>query len=90
MSATPLDKVRRQFAELKNERRTWETAWRDYKNYIVPHRGRFLTSEDASEVNRGDFRSSDKRVNSVASRSLSILASGIMACRFDPEARAFF
>lgn len=79
MSATPLDKVRRQFAELKNERRTWETAWRDYKNYIVPHRGRFLTSEDASEVNRGDFRSSDKRVNSVASRSLSILASGIQS-----------
>ena len=79
METSPLGKVRRQFAELKNQRRPWETAWRDYKSLIAPHRGRFLASESSAEVNRGDFRSNDKRINSVASRSLSILASGIQS-----------
>lgn len=79
MEQSPLERVRKQFADLKNERRGWEPAWRDYCEYIAPHRSRFLVSESANEVNRGDFRSRDRRINSVASRSLSILASGIQS-----------
>ena len=79
MGKKAIDKVRKKFAELRGERTPWEGKWREYQSYVLPSRGRFLTSSSASEVNTGSFRDVDKRVNSVASRSLSILASGIQS-----------
>lgn len=77
--STPLEKVRRAFAAVKQERRSWEPGWREYQSFIEPARGRFLASPSASEVNNGARLCEDKRVNSEASRALSILASGIQS-----------
>lgn len=79
MVNSPLEKVRRAFAAVKQERRSWEPGWRDYQCYIEPARGRFITSANASEVNNGIRVTEDKRVSSEASRALSILASGIQS-----------
>ena len=84
-----LEKIRKHFAELKHERQSWEPYWRDVKDYIAPQRGRFLTSPNVNEVNRGENAFSDKRINGVASRALSILASG-MQSGLTSKARQWF
>ena len=89
MAGTSLEKLRNHFAELKQERRSWESYWRDIKDYVSPQRGRFLTSPSASEVNRGESAFSDKRLNGVASRALSVLASG-MQSGLTSKARQWF
>lgn len=85
---TPLEKVKKRFSQLKQERRTWEPYWRDVKDYICPSRGRFLVSESSAEVNLGDAFN-DKRINGAASRALSILASG-MQSGLTSKARQWF
>lgn len=87
-TGTPLEKVRKRYAQLKQERRTWEPYWKDVKDYICPTRGRFLFSESSAEVNRGDSFN-DKRINGAASRALSILASG-MQSGLTSKARQWF
>ena len=79
MPETPLEQVKKHFKELKQSRRGWEVGWAEYKKFIAPSRGRFLGSVSASEVNQGDSVLSDQRINGVASRALSVLASGIQS-----------
>lgn len=88
MADTSLGKVRKHFAQLRQERRSWEPFWRDVKEYIVPRRGRFLFSSSSSEVNRG-VPVADRRINAAASRALSILASG-MQSGLTSKARQWF
>lgn len=88
MADTSLGKVRKHFAQLRQERRSWEPFWRDVKEYIVPRRGRFLFSSSSSEVNRG-VPVADRRLNAAASRALSILASG-MQSGLTSKARQWF
>lgn len=70
--------LRRHYARLKDERRTWEPFWRDVKQYICPGRGRFLGSESSSEVNNGSVND-NSRINCEVSRAMDILASGIQS-----------
>lgn len=89
MPDNALTKLRQHFAELKTERQTWEPYWRDVKRYVNPQRGRFLSGSDSvTEVNRGTI-GEDKRLNGVASRALSILASG-MQSGLTSKARQWF
>lgn len=88
MADTSLGKVRKHFAQLRQERRSWEPFWRDVKEYIVPRRGRFLFSSSSSEVNQG-VPVADRRLNAAASRALSILASG-MQSGLTSKARQWF
>lgn len=85
---TALGRIRKHFAQLRQERNSWEPYWRDVKEYISPKRGRFLASSSSSEVNRGD-QGTDRRINAVASRALSILASG-MQSGLTSKARQWF
>lgn len=89
MAETSLDKVLKHFNQLKDERRSWEPRWREYKDFIDPARGRFLSSISSSEVNNGGKDIPDKRINSEASRALSILASG-MQSGLTSKARQWF
>ena len=79
MPETPLEKLKKHLADLKRNRNGWETGWREYQQYILPSRGRFISSASLTEVNRGDSVLNDRRINGVASRALSVLASGIQS-----------
>lgn len=85
----PLDKVKRHFAALKQERHSWEPFWTDAKANFAPERGRFLGSSSSSEVNRGSTVLDDKRINGTPSMALSILASG-MQSGLTSKARQWF
>lgn len=85
----PLEKVRKHYSQLKDERRTWEPYWSEVKELVAPQRGRFLTAPNVTEVNRGSSVLRDKRLNGVASRALSILASG-MQSGLTSKARQWF
>lgn len=88
MNGTPLEKVRQHFKELKDERSSWESKWRDCRDYIEPNRGRRLDGSGASEVNNGRKRDT-KRVNETATRALNILANG-MQSGLTSKARQWF
>lgn len=69
---------------LKNERSTWMTHWRELSDYYLPRSGRFFTRD----VNRGDKRWNNI-YDSTGTRSLRILAAGMMAGMTSP-ARPWF
>jgi hypothetical protein len=60
--------------ELRNERSSWEPAWRDITEHTVPYRTRW----HAHERNRGDKRD-HKLLNSRATRAVRGLAAFLMA-----------
>lgn len=69
---------------LKNERSTWMTHWRELSDYYLPRSGRFFTRD----VNKGDKRWNNI-YDSTGTRSLRILAAGMMAGMTSP-ARPWF
>lgn len=77
-NTTPVGKLRKHLAQLADDRRSFEKAWLDAKNLVLPKNGRFLTSTSESEVNNG---SSDtrRRITGAATRALNILANGIQS-----------
>lgn len=71
-------------AQMRNERITFRTYWRDLSDYILPRRSRFFITD----VNKGDRRSRHI-IDSTASLSARTLASGMMTGVTSP-ARAWF
>jgi hypothetical protein len=69
---------------LKNERSSWMTHWRELSDYYLPRSGRFFTRD----VNKGDKRWNNI-YDSTGTRSLRILAAGMMAGMTSP-ARPWF
>lgn len=59
---------------LESERSSWWSHWQDIANYILPRRGRFLSSD----ANRGS-KKNDKIIRSVATRAAKIMQSGMSA-----------
>ena len=75
---TPVQRVRRHFRELVNQRLTWEPTWRDVRDLVVPARGRSLDGiENVAEANSGIRH--DKRINGTTSRALKVLSAGIQS-----------
>ncbi|MCV5366434.1 portal protein, partial [Escherichia coli] len=52
MAETLKERLNKQFAQLENERQSFEPHWRDLSDFINPRGSRFLTSE----ANRNDRR----------------------------------
>ena len=74
----PVQRVRRHFRELVNQRLTWEPVWRDVRDLVVPARGRSLDGiENVAEANSGIRH--DKRINGTTSRALGVLGAGIQS-----------
>ena len=75
---TPIQRVKRHFRELVNQRLTWEPVWRDVRDLVVPARGRSLDGiENVAEANSGIRH--DKRINGTTSRALGVLGAGIQS-----------
>lgn len=88
MADTPLAKVRQHFAQLKQERTSWEPAWLEAQEYVAPQRGRGIRSSSSTEINSGR-KDTSRRLSGVASRALGVLASG-MQSGLTSKARQWF
>ncbi|MFZ5427046.1 MAG: portal protein [Thermodesulfobacteriota bacterium] len=63
------------FNALKSEREsTWDSHWKEIAQYLLPGRGRFVTSGD--KPNRGEKRN-DKIIDSQGTQSLRMIAAGM-------------
>ena len=78
------ERLSKRWGELKTERATWMDQWRDLSRYMQPRLGRWLVSDR----NRGDKRHNEI-YDSVGTRSVETLASGLMAGATSP-ARPWF
>lgn len=81
---TKKDRLRLLVSELRTDRASWESHWKELADFVRPRRIR-LTTDD---VNRGDKR--NQKINdSTATFALRILASGLMSGVTSP-ARPWF
>ena len=78
------DKLLNRWASLKNERSSWVSHWREISECLLPRSGRFMMGDR----NKGDKRHNDI-LDSTGTRSLRILAAGMMAGMTSP-ARPWF
>ncbi len=74
----PVRELLRHLGELKRERSTFEPYWRDIKDYIAPHRGRFLFGDSVTEVNDGS-RKDGKVINGAATKAVEVAANGMQS-----------
>lgn len=86
--STPIAKVRQHFAQLKQERRSFEPYWSEVRDLVAPQRGRGFGTSGSEEVNNGS-KDTSRRLSGVASRALGILASG-MQSGLTSKARQWF
>jgi hypothetical protein len=82
--STPRQYLDRLFEEQKSIRSSWEYEWREIQKFILPNRGRWLTTE----ANRGGRRNRYIYDN-TAGYAMRTLASGLMAGITSP-ARPWF
>lgn len=78
------ERLEKQFAQLCNDRSSFETHWRELSDFINPRGSRFLTSD----VNRDDNRN-NRIVDPTGSMAARTLASGMMSGITSP-ARPWF
>lgn len=84
MAETLKERLNKQFAQLENERQSFEPHWRDLSDFINPRGSRFLTSD----ANRNDRRNT-KIIDPTGSLAQRILSSGMMSGITSP-ARPWF
>lgn len=70
--------------QLRNERSSWMTHWKEISDYLLPRNGRFFVEDR----NRGDKRHNNI-YDSTGTRALRVLAAGMMAGMTSP-ARPWF
>lgn len=68
-----VQKCRRRLAELKHERRSWDSHWKDLRDHVFPWAGDFLS--DGERPNDGSKRKDP--VESVGREALQVLAAGM-------------
>lgn len=85
MAETLRDRALRVWSETKRERDLWLPVWRDAVDFVVPWRGRFMPQKGRPEGR--DFGADI--VNSVATRSVTTGAAGMMSSLTSP-ARPWF
>ena len=76
------EKFDRRLTQLKNERETFVAHWKDINEYLLPRRGRFITSD----VNKGDKRN-NKIIDGEGGQALNTLVSGMMSGVTSPARR---
>lgn len=81
---TPRQRSLKRKQALWTERSSWMTHWRELSENLLPRNGRFITSD----TNKGDKRH-NRIYDSTGTRSLRILAAGLMAGMTSP-ARPWF
>lgn len=75
MADTLRQRAEKRLAMLKNERTSWESAWRELSDFVQPMRSRLLCDKQA---NKGDRRN-NKIINNEATEDALALAAGMMS-----------
>ena len=86
MNINPTENYYKRLRMLENERRSWESHWRDLSDYLMPRSARFLQGD--STPNDGAKRN-DKIIDGIATRSVNALAAGMQGGLTSP-ARPWF
>lgn len=73
-------RINRRWAALKTERSSWDSHWSEISENLIPRNGRFV----ASDRNHGK-RKHNKIYDSTSTRSLSVLAAGLMGGLTSPS-----
>lgn len=74
---------RRRAKFLWEKQETWKPVWRETKDYMLPERGMFLSSDD-EEPNRGE-RKDSKIINGSANDAVRIIAAGLQGGLTSPS-----
>lgn len=80
----PTKEAKARWEALKTERSSWMSHWEEISTYLLPRSGRFVSSD----LNNGQ-RKHNNILDSTGTRSLRILAAGLMAGMTSP-ARPWF
>jgi hypothetical protein len=80
----PTKEAKERWSALQQERSSWVDHWKEISEYLLPRSGRFVTSDR----NKGERRHNNI-LDSTGTRSLRILAAGLMAGMTSP-ARPWF
>ena len=82
--AVPRSRLLTRWGQLRNERESWMSHWKEISDYLLPRSGRFFVTDR----NRGDKRH-NSIYDSTGTRALRVLAAGMMAGMTSP-ARPWF
>ena len=80
----PLSACRKRAEDLRQARNTWETAWKDIRDYVSPGRGQFRGEKPGAGERRDD-----RIINSTALLAHRVLAAGMQSGLTSP-ARPWF
>lgn len=83
-NSIPTRDAKARWSALQDERSSWVSHWREISDYLLPRSGRFISSDR----NNGE-RKHNNILDSTGTRSLRILAAGLMAGMTSP-ARPWF
>jgi len=83
-NSIPTRDAKARWSALQDERSSWMSHWREISDYLLPRSGRFISSDR----NKGE-RKHNNILDSTGTRSLRILAAGLMAGMTSP-ARPWF
>ena len=84
VKGAPRDKLYTRWGQLKSERATWWSHWKEISDYILPRSGRYFVQDR----DRGQRRHNNI-YDSTGTRALRVLAAGMMAGMTSP-ARPWF
>lgn len=74
---------RAEYKQLYDDQSSWRKHWVEIANYMIPRRGRFLTSTD-EKANEGK-RKDEKIINGIAKKAINTLASGMQGGLTSPS-----
>ena len=83
-NSIPTRDAKARWSALQDERSSWMSHWREISDYLLPRSGRFISSDRSN----GE-RKHNNILDSTGTRSLRILAAGLMAGMTSP-ARPWF
>ena len=77
------EKYRRRLKQLKNDRQSWGVHWKDIVDFMMPRRGRYLSSD--TEKSNDGAKKHGSIVNGSASDALRTIAAGLQGGLTSPS-----
>lgn len=81
--STKTEHYRQRYAQLKQEANTWRPHWKDISDFMLPRKGRYLSS-DSEESNQGD-KKHQHIINGSGHDALRIVAAGLQGGLTSPS-----
>ena len=75
---------RARFSDLRSATNEWRVQWKDISEYLMPNKGRYLTDDADSKVNKGKAKRT-KIINSTPKDGVRTLAAGLQGGLTSPS-----